>query len=130
MPDRTGISVAFSLSVSECPPPSPHCASQASAAPSIPHMSETHSIQPLLSPTSSFTCSQIYFSLSLSPGQPIPLPASRLSAAAAAPLLLGDSLITLYQSGFGGPDAVQHRFAQALSAPISASLPYFYSKKV
>lgn len=45
----------------------------------ILHVSETHSIQPLHSPTSSFTCSQIYFSLSLFPGQPTSLPPSRLS---------------------------------------------------
>lgn len=45
----------------------------------ILHVSETHSIQPLHSPTSSFTCSQIYFSLSLFPGQPTSLPPSCLS---------------------------------------------------
>lgn len=85
-------------------------------APSIPHVSETHSIQPLRSPTSSFTCSQIYFSLSLQPW-------SAHFPSLPPPLCsLGDSLITLYQSGLcGGQSAVQHSVAQ--SAPISATQP-------
>lgn len=73
------ISGAFSLPVSDSPlhqcptpPPNPHTSPSFMCPKHIP-------FQPLHSPTSSFTCSQIYFSLSLYPGQPSSLPPSRLS---------------------------------------------------
>lgn len=74
------ISGAFSLPVSDSPlhqcpphtPPNPQTPPSFMCPKHIP-------FQPLHSPTSSFTCSQIYFSLSLYPGQPSSLPPSRLS---------------------------------------------------
>lgn len=73
------ISGAFSRLASDSP--LRQCSPSTSPPLRLPilHVSETHPIQPLHSRTSSFTCSQIYFSLSLHPGQPPSLPPSSLS---------------------------------------------------
>lgn len=73
--------------------------------------------------TSSFTCSQIYFSLSsllLLLVSPLPSLPSCLSLAAAL-LAQWQSHHTLSIRLARGPGAVQHRIAQSKSGPISAS---------
>lgn len=126
-------SKAVSFSISDSPlqhrqPPHPTPRPQRSASPSFIC---PPSIQPLHSPTSSFTCSQIYFSLSLSPGQPTSLPPSSLSLGF-SPCSVTVSSHSINQALRPGCSAARHRAVpvwshqcQSVSLTLSVTLKRF-----
>lgn len=120
------LSIWLTSPTSTTPTPTPR--PQRSASPSFIC---PPSIQPLHSPTSSFTCSQIYFSLSLSPGQPTSLPPSSLSLGF-SPCSVTVSSHSINQALRPGCSAARHRAVpvwshqcQSVSLTLSVTLKRF-----